>query len=156
MRSYASYPSKRFATIALLLKMVSRLSAVGAAFLVLNASFCGPELITPGSVDVSGTWFGIGPAAGLSNITMVLTQTSDGHVSGTFTATGTSGSQVCPTIGPCALSSTINGANTVLQVNLVLKDAGTFTGQLITRAHLRGAMSGSTTEIVEFDRIAAP
>ena len=135
------------------MKFFARISAVFAALLVLSASFCGPELTTPGSVDVSGTWFGAGPAAGLSDITMVLTQTSDGHVSGTFTATGTSGPQVCPTTGPCTLSSTINGANTVLQVNLILKDAGTFTGQIITPTHLRGTMTSTDNAIVEFDRI---
>src|ERR1700716_35586 len=135
------------------MKSFPRVAALSAATLLLSASFCGPELTTPGSVDVSGTWFGAGPAAGLSNITLVMTQTPDGHVSGTFTATGTSGPQVCPATGPCTLSSTIFGENTVLQVNLLLKDAGSFTGQVITPTHLRGTMTSTDNAIVEFDRI---
>jgi hypothetical protein len=138
------------------MKSFARVAAVFAAFLVLSASFCGPELTTPGSVDISGTWFGAGPAAGLSNITMVLTQTSDGHVSGTFTATGTSGPQVCPATGPCTLSSTIFGENTVLQVNLLLKDAASFTGQVITPTHLRGTMTSTDNAIIDFDLVPGP
>jgi hypothetical protein len=157
MKSFASEQSKRFTIIGLVpVETLSRVAALSAALLVLTASSCGPELTTPGSVDVSGTWFGAGPAAGLSNITMVLTQTSDAHVSGTFAATGTPGPQVCPATGPCKLSSTINGENTVLQVNLVLQSAGTFTGQIITPTHLRGTMTSIGNALIEFDRIATP
>ena len=122
----------------------------------IGLSGCGPELTTPGSTNVSGTWFAAGPAAGMSNITMVLVQASDGHVTGTFTATGTQGQQVCPTTGPCTLSSTINGVNTVLQVNLELKDAGTFTGQVITPMELRGTMTRTDNSLISFDRMLTP
>jgi hypothetical protein len=122
----------------------------------IGLSGCGPELTTPGDTDVSGTWLAAGPAAGMTNIRMVLAQTADGHVTGTFTATGTQGEQVCPTSGPCTLSSTINGINTVLQVNLELTDAGTFTGQVITPTELRGAISRTETSPVSFDRILIP
>ena len=122
----------------------------------IGLSGCGPELTTPGRTNVSGTWFAAGPAAGMTNITMVLAQAADGHVTGTFTATGTQGLQVCPTTGPCSLSSTINGVNTVLQVNLELKDAGTFTGQVITPTALRGAMSRTDISPVSFDRLSTP
>ncbi len=130
--------------------------ALFAALAPLVATACGPELTTPGDSDVSGTWFAAGPAAGMTNITMVLDQTSDGQVTGTFTATGTQGQQVCPTTGPCMISSTINGANTVLQVNLELKDAGTFTGQVITPTKLRGTMTRNENSLVEFDRTFGP
>ena len=58
--------------------------ALFAAVATLSAALCGPELTTPGSGDVSGTWHADGPAAGLSNITMVLEQTTRGGVTGTF------------------------------------------------------------------------
>jgi hypothetical protein len=157
MKSFASEQPKRFTMPCLVpVKTLSRVAALSATLVVLSASFCGPELTTPSSVNVSGTWFGAGPAAGLSNITMVLTQAADGYLGGTFTATGTSGPQVCPATGTCTLSSTINGANTVLQVNLVLTDAGTFTGQIVTPTHIRGTMASSYGAIIEFDRIATP
>ena len=136
----------------------SRRARAAAAFFLaalMGLSDCGPELTTPGDTNASGTWFASGPAAGMTNITMLLQQTSDGHITGTFTATGTPGQQVCPITGPCALSSTINGANTVLQVNLELKDAGTFTGQ-VTSSTLRGTMSRTASSLVEFDRTAGP
>jgi len=137
-------------------RLFSRATTIFALLATLGASFCGPELTTPGDTDVTGTWFAAGPAAGMTSITMTLSQTSDGHVTGTFTAMGTPGKQVCPTTGPCALASTINGANTVLQVNLELKNAGTFTGQVITATQLRGTMTRSENSQVEFDRTSFP
>jgi hypothetical protein len=91
----------------------------------------------------------------MTDITMVLTQAADGHVSGTFTATGTPGEQVCPTAGVCSLSSTIDGLNTVLQVSLNLIDAGTFTGQLTT-TELRGAIRRTDISPVSFGRVVIP
>ena len=122
--------------------------------LVLLASFCGPELTTPGSGDVTGTWFSAGPAVGLSNITMTLSQREAGIIKGTFTATGTPGLQTCPSPGPCALADTVRGVNTVLQVNLDLTGAGSFTGQLIAPSKLRGTMSMNLSSLIEFDRLS--
>ena len=136
--------------------LISRTAAFIALPALLAVSSCGPELTTPGDTDVSGTWFAAGPAAGMTNITMVLQQASDGHVTGTFTATGTQGQQVCPTTELCTLSSTINGANTVLQVNLELKNAGTFTGQVTTPSTLSGTMTRSERTLVEFSRTSVP
>jgi len=134
-------------------KVPSIVLSLAASVAILTGSFCGPELTTPGSGDLSGTWHAPGPAAGLSDITMVLGQTSDGGITGTFTATGTPGIQPCPQSGPCLISSTIKGANTVLQVNIDLDDSGTFTGQLITSVLLRGTMTHGASALVEFDRV---
>lgn len=113
---------------------------------------CGPELNTPGSGDVSGTWTAPGPAGGLTDITLVLQQAGDGTVTGTFQATGTPSLQKCPSTGACALASTVEGVNTVLQVNLELVGAGSFTGQLITSTRLRGTMSHTVSGVIEFTR----
>jgi len=134
-------------------KVLSIVLSLAAAAAILTGSFCGPELTTPGSGDLSGMWHTSGPAAGLSDITMVLAQTPDGGITGTFTATGTPGIQPCPPSGPCLISSTIKGANTVLQVNIELDDSGTFTGQLITSGLLRGTMTHGASALVEFDRV---
>jgi hypothetical protein len=130
----------------------SRAATVAAICVALGASFCGPELTTPGDTNIGGTWFAAGPAAGMTNITMVLTQSADGHISGTFTATGTPGQQACLSTGPCALSSTIDGVNTVLQINLVLTGGGTFTGQALSSSVLRGTMSQGENTLVAFNR----
>jgi len=128
---------------------ISRSLAIAALIGAIAAASCGPELSAPGSGDVSGTWYAAGPAAGLTNVTIVLTQSSDGTISGTYTATGTPNLQFCPATGPCAISGTISGGNTVFQVFFELKDAGQFTGQLITGTDLKGAMNriGSTDPI---------
>jgi hypothetical protein len=106
---------------------------------------CGPELNSPASTNVSGTWFAAGPAGGLTNVTVIVNQTSDGTITGTYTATGTPDLQFCPASGPCAISGMIvNGTNTVFQVFFELRDAGQFTGQLIGGNILKGSMSRIT------------
>ena len=134
----------------------SGLRCVPVLFLVVGAA-CGPELTTPAESDVTGTWFAAGPAAGLSDITVVLSQTEDGVVRGTYTATGTPELQFCPSTGPCSISGDLNGSNTVLQVFFYMTDAGTFGGQLEGPGSLKGAMSRiSETSPVEFVRVLTP
>lgn len=128
-----------------------------AAIVLLLASAaavaCGPELTSPGKGDVSGSWFAGGPAAGLTEISVELTQSSSGSIDGTFAATGTPNLQFCPATGPCSLSGTVNGSNSAFQVFFDLKDAGIFTGQLIDANTMRGAMSRmGATSSVEFIR----
>ena len=89
----------------------------------------------------------------MTNITVVLTQTSDGNISGTYTATGTPNVQFCPATGPCAISGTLTGLNTVFQVFLDLANAGQFTGQLITGTELKGAMDrNGNTGTIQFTK----
>jgi hypothetical protein len=114
---------------------------------------CGPELTTPASTDVSGTWVSPGPAAGMTSISVTLTQTSDGRLTGTYAVIGTPGLQFCPATGPCAISGTVQGTNTVLEVFFYLTDSGTFTGQLLSDGTLKGAMARtSATDPVQFTR----
>jgi hypothetical protein len=130
-----------------------RTSHILAALVAAITVSCGPPLTDPGNGDVSGTWFSPGPAAGLTNVSINLTQTQDGTISGTYTATGTPSLQVCPATGSCAITGTVTGANTVFQVFFDLKDAGQFTGQLITATELKGAMNrSSSTEPIAFTR----
>jgi hypothetical protein len=131
---------------------ISRALGIAAVALAIATVSCGPELNSPASSDVSGTWFAPGPVAGLTNITVVLTQTPDGAITGTYTATGTPNLQFCPLSGPCVISGVIiNGTNTVFQVFFELKDAGQFTGQLIDANILKGSMSRiSATGHIQF------
>jgi hypothetical protein len=87
----------------------------------------------------------------MTNMSVTLTQAADGSLTGTYTAIGTASLQVCPATPPCAISSTVSGVNTVLQVFFYMKDAGTFTGQVIGPGIMKGAMSRiNTTEAVQF------
>jgi hypothetical protein len=130
---------------------ISRAIGIAALAGAIVTVSCGPELTAPASTDVSGTWFAAGPAAGLTNVTMTLIQNSDGTISGTYTATGTPNLQFCPATGPCAISGTISGVNSVFQVFFELRDAGQFTGQLIDGSTLKGAMNRiDSTEPIQF------
>ena len=125
------------------------LLAVGA----LALGSCGPPLTTPSSDDVSGTWSSPGPAAGMRNMSITLTQAADGSLTGTYRVTGTKPLQFCPATPPCTITGTISGINTVLQVFFYMQDAGTFTGQVTAPGVMQGAMSRiSTTQPVQFTR----
>jgi hypothetical protein len=120
---------------------------------VIALSSCGPALTTPSSTNISGTWVSAGPAAGMTNITVNLAQASDGSLTGTYTAIGTDPLQFCPATPPCAISDIITGTNTVLQVFFYMKDAGTFTGQILSDGTVKGAMTRiSASDAVQFTR----
>jgi len=133
---------------------VFRALGIAALACAIATASCGPDLNSPASTDVSGTWFSPGPAAGLTNVTVILAQTSNGAITGTYTATGTPNLQFCPSSGPCSISGIIiNGSNTVFQVFFELQDAGQFTGQLNGGNVLKGAMSRiSATEPIQFTK----
>jgi hypothetical protein len=123
------------------------------AFASLAMASCGPPLTTPSSTDISGTWVSPGPAAGMTNMSITLTQAADGSLTGTYTAIGTPPLQFCPATPPCAITSTVSGINTVLQVFFYMKDAGTFTGQVTGPGIMKGAMARlNVTEPVQFTR----
>jgi hypothetical protein len=89
----------------------------------------------------------------MTNMSVTLTQAPDGSLTGTYTAIGTDPLQFCPATPPCAISSTVSGINTVLQVFFYMKDAGTFTGQVIAPGIIKGAMSRiNATDAVQFTR----
>jgi hypothetical protein len=122
-------------------------------FAAVAVASCGPELTTPASTDISGVWVSPGPAAGMTNMSVTLAQAPDGSITGTYTVIGTPGLQFCPGTGTCAISGTVTGSNSVLQVFFSLSDAGDFTGQLIGGNELRGAMSRTgSTGAVQFTR----
>ena len=119
----------------------------------LALASCGPALTTPSSNNISGTWVSPGPAAGMTNMSITLTQAADGSLTGTYTAIGTAPLQFCPATPPCNISGTVTGVNTVLQVFFYMTDAGTFTGQVIDPKTLKGAMQRiSATDAVQFTR----
>ena len=127
---------------------------MAALAFAIAAIGCGPDLNAPASSNVSGTWFAPGPAAGFTNITVNLTQTPDGMISGTYTATSDPSLGLCPAgLVPCVVSSTLTGANTVFQVFLQLNGAGQFTGQLLGQTTLKGAMNRiDVTQAIEFTK----
>jgi len=123
------------------------------AVLALALASCGPSLTTPSGTDITGTWTSPGPAAGMTSMSITLTQAADGSLTGTYTAIGSPSLQFCPATGPCNISSTVSGLNSVLQVFFYMTDAGTFTGQVTAPGTISGAMSRqSATQAVQFTR----
>jgi hypothetical protein len=113
---------------------------------------CGPALTTPSSADISGTWVASGPVAGMTNISVALSQAPSGSLTGTYTAIGSAPLHTCPLLPPCALSGAVSGVNTVVQVFFSMADAGTFTGQVIAPGTMKGAISHSKVEPIQFTR----
>lgn len=136
-------------------RFLRAIAAIAGIVFTTGAAFCGPELNAPGRGDITGTWHSDGPAAGLTDIDLDLLQKPDGTVTGTYTATGTPGLQAC-NAEPCMLASSVEGINSVLQVNLELRDAGTFTGQLEAANEMRGTMTRTLNELIRFTRVPAP
>ena len=119
----------------------------------LAIASCGPALTTPSSTDISGTWVSPGPAAGMTNMSITITQAADGSLTGTYTAIGTDPLQFCPATPPCAITSTVSGVNTVLQVFFYMTGRGHLHRPGDAPGTMKGAMSRiSTTEAVQFTR----
>ena len=132
--------------------MITRTSLL-VVLSALALGSCGPEITTPASTDVSGTWVSPGPAAGMTNISITLSQAADGSLTGSYTAIGTVPLQFCPASPPCAISDIITGSNTVLQVFFYMKDAGLFTGQILSDGTMKGAMTRiGAADAVQFTR----
>jgi hypothetical protein len=136
---------------------ISRALGIAAVALSIATLSCGPDLNSPASTDLSGTWFAVGPSAGFTNITVNVTQNADGTISGTYTATAAPSLGLCgPTAvstAACPVTGTLTGANTVFQVFLAINGVGQFTGQLIGGTTLKGAMSRlGVTQPIEFTK----
>jgi hypothetical protein len=118
-----------------------------AAFLAA----CGPELTTPSSTNISGTWTSSDTAAGVTDFVLVLSQASDGALTGTWSGRGIGPNGSChPELG-CAPSNSIVGSNTVFQVHIDLVGLGAFTGQFESDMRFRGHLAGVA---LEFHRAA--
>jgi hypothetical protein len=108
---------------------------------VIGLLGCGPDLTDPGTGDVTGRWFSVGSANGITNITLTLAQEPDGSLSGSYTATAAPELGFCNTNAPCPIGNTIAGANTAFQIFFDLLGGGHFTGQLTGAAEMKGAMT---------------
>lgn len=110
------------------------------SFLVIaGLASCGPPLTDPSSQNLSGRWVttdGIGP---LYNVAMIITQRTDGTISGTWTANVSPPHPFCPPGLGNPTDGTLTGANTVLEVRLALLGAGDFAGQAIDSKTIKGS-----------------
>lgn len=122
-----------------------------AAMLIMAAAACGPELTTPSSSDVSGTWTSSDTAAGVTNFALVLSQASDGTLTGSWSGRALAVNGACPAALGCAPTNNIVGSNTVFQVHIDLIGLGAFTGQIQSDVRFRGHLAGGA---LTFNRAA--
>lgn len=103
---------------------------------------CGPELTTPSSTNISGTWTSSDTAAGVTDFVLVLSQASDGALTGSWSGRALEVDGACPVHLGCAPANSIVGSNTVFQVHIDLLGAGAFTGQTESDVRFRGHLAG--------------
>lgn len=104
---------------------------------------CGPELTTPASSDITGSWFSADTAALVTDFQLELLQGGGGELTGSFSAVGVPVNGQCPPEVTCAPANVINGSNTVFQVYIDFRGVGVFTGQVAEVDRFRGHMQGS-------------
>ncbi len=109
----------------------------------MAALACGPELTTPSSTNISGTWTSSDTAAGVTDFVLVLSQASDGALTGSWSGRALEVNGACPAELGCAPTNAIIGSNTVFQVFIDLIGLGKFTGQVESDAHFRGHLVGA-------------
>jgi hypothetical protein len=101
---------------------------------------CGPELSEPNQLDISGRWTSTDAVGTVSNISLAITQNSDGTVGGNWSARFFPPDAACPPGLKPASTGPVNGTNTVLDVRLAILGVGDFSGQLIDRQTLKGSL----------------
>jgi hypothetical protein len=121
------------------------------AAIVTVAAACGPELTTPSSTDISGTWTSADTAGGATDFVLVLSQAADGAISGSWSGRGIEENGACPPELGCAPANGVTGSNTVFQVHIDLLGLGAFTGQIESDAHFRGHLGSAA---LTFRRVA--
>lgn len=113
------------------------------ALIATAGTACGPELTTPSSASISGTWTSIDTANGVTDFILVLSQAANGAITGSWSGRGIEVNGACPAEAGCTPTSDVIGSNTVFQVHIDLRGLGAFTGQIESDAHFRGHLAGS-------------
>lgn len=96
--------------------------------MLFGASACGPDLNSPGKINVTGTWVSADTVATITAIRLRLTQAADGGITGDWTGTGSAANEYC--FGrQCTLENIVIGGNTVVGIAIEILGGGKFTGQ---------------------------
>jgi hypothetical protein len=101
---------------------------------------CGPPLTQPSSQNISGHWTSTDHIGPVFNLEMVISQTADGTITGTWAGKVSPPHPVCPPDLEATSAGTITGTNTVIGVNLAILGTGDFQGQVIDGTTLRGSI----------------
>ena len=129
------------------------MSWLRACALAVVVSGCGPPLSEPSPVNLTGRWTSAEPLGALSNLELIINQTPDGALAGTWSSDVSPPHPPCPPDVSDRGTGTIGGFNTVVAVQFALLGAGDFQGQVIDSNHIRGSlMSCSSIFAISFSR----
>jgi hypothetical protein len=118
--------------------------------LLLLAIGCGPELDDPSSKNITGHWVSSDTIGALSALTVDVSQTNDGKITGEWSGLFSTRATCPPGIGSNP-TGPVNGRNTALLVHFSLLGAGDFEGQQVGSTTLRGGfVSCSQVFPIEF------
>ena len=124
--------------------------------LVVVFTACGPPLTTPSSLNLTGRWTSTDHIGPVFNLEMIIRQSPDGTITGTWD------SDVAPPHPPCPPDisdrgvGTVDGTNTVVGVQFSLKGAGDFQGQAVDGTTMRGAFQSCGNNYVVTWSLAGP
>ena len=101
---------------------------------------CGPPLTEPSSHNISGQWISSDRIGPIYDISMDISQTPAGDVSGKWAGKASPSNAACP--GGLGTNPTgpVSGTNKALGLNLAVVGAGDFQGQVISPTALRGSV----------------
>lgn len=105
--------------------------------LSLLAVACGPELDAPSSKNITGHWVSSDIIGALSALTVDVTQTADGKITGEWSGLFSTRATCPPGIGSNP-TGPVNGFNTALLVRFSMLGAGDFEGQQVDSSTMRG------------------
>ena len=101
---------------------------------------CGPPLTEPSSQNISGHWISPDRIGPIYDISMDVSQTEDGDVSGEWAGKASPTDAACPEGLGTNPSGRVSGTNKALGLNLAVVGAGDFQGQMISPTALRGSL----------------
>jgi len=107
--------------------------------LVVVFTACGPPLTTPSSLNLTGRWTSADHIGPVFNLEVIIRQTPDGMITGTWDSDVAPPHPTCPPDVSNRGVGTVDGSNTVVGVQFSLKGAGDFQGQAIDGTTMRGS-----------------
>ena len=117
------------------------MSWLRACALAVVVSACGPALSEPSPVNLTGRWTSVDHLGALSNLEVIINQTPDGALAGTWSSDVSPPHPPCPPDVSDRGTGTIGGSNTVVAVQFALLGAGDFQGQVIDGTQMRGSLT---------------
>jgi hypothetical protein len=124
--------------------------------LVVVFAACGPPLTEPSAVDLTGRWTSVDHVGPVFNFEMIIHQSSDGTIVGTYSSDVSPPHPPCPPDISDKAVGTVDGNNAIIGVQLSLKGVGDFQGQVVSDSTLRGSFQSCGNDYAVTFSLAGP